>query len=143
MHNMDKDILEYLKSQNVCVVAVEMPDGSPHGATVHFAHAEDPFTLLFLTSSTYRKSEALKAKESVRATVVIGSNEGDMKTFQLDGVASLLPKGDALEETYFMKFPEKREKYEGSHDIFFTFTPTWWRFSDWTQPSGKAIRTSE
>ena len=139
---MDKDILDYLKSQNVCVIAVEMPDGSPHGATCHFAHAEDPLTLLFLTSSTYRKSEALLAKETVRASVVVGSNEGDMKTFQLDGVVKLLPKGDALEETYFMKFPEKREKYKGSHDIFFTFTPTWWRFTDWTQPAGKAVRTS-
>jgi len=39
---IDKKILDYLKDQRVGVLAVEMLDGSPHGATVHFAHTEDP-----------------------------------------------------------------------------------------------------
>jgi hypothetical protein len=39
---MNKEILDYIKSQRVCVLAVEMMDSSPHAATVHFAHMDNP-----------------------------------------------------------------------------------------------------
>jgi len=137
------DILEYLKSQPVCVIALEMMDGSPHAATVHFAHAKDPFTLIFKTDKTYRKSEPLLEKGTTRASVVIGSNEGDMRTLQMDGTARLLADGDAtLREAYLDTFPKKKEKGESPNDLYFLFTPAWWRFTDWTGASGKSVRTS-
>ena len=39
---MTPEIINFINSQKVCVLAVEMPDGSPHAATVHFALAEGP-----------------------------------------------------------------------------------------------------
>lgn len=140
---MDNDIHEYLEGQNVCVFAIEMNDGAPHAATVHFATTGVASAFVFLTSRAYRKSEPFLAKGSARASVVVGSNEGDMRTFQADGIARALTEDDvALKDAYFKKFPKKAEKYDESSDIFITFTPSWWRFTDWTAPQGKTVRSS-
>ena len=72
---MEQEILEYISSQRVGVIAVEMLDGSPHAATVHFAHTENPLTFIFLTSPTYRKIEPLLKKDSTRASFVLGLEE--------------------------------------------------------------------
>ncbi len=142
---MNPEVLAYINTQRVGVIAVEMTDGSPHAATVHFAHHDDPLTFIFLTSPTYRKVEPLLQKELVRASFVIGLEEvpgGKEKTFQLDGVARLLSADEEmLKKVYFAKFPSK----EGKHpdDVFFMFTPIWWRFTDWANPAGKTILTSD
>ncbi len=142
---MDPDILNYIKSQRVGVLAVEMMDGSPHGATVHFAHMDNPLAFFFETNREYRKAEPLFGREITRATFVIGSTESDMRTLQLDGVVQLL-KPEELETydtVYFGKYPEERGKTYGGTPIFFKFTPTWWRFTDWTRPEGKLIILSK
>ena len=137
---MDKDILEYLKGERTCVLAVEMMDGAPHASTVHFATTEDPFCFIFETDKNYRKSEPLFGRESTRASLVLGTVEGKTETFQLDGIAALT-EDEAHKAAYLAKFPEKAEKAKGENVIFFTFTPTWWRFTEWTK-EGKKIRTS-
>ena len=130
--------------QRVGVLAVEMLDGSPHAATVHFAHTEGPLIFIFLTERGYRKSEPLLARKITRASMVLGSNESDMRTLQLDGEARLLGGGDEhLKDAYFAKFPKKKERFQPPNDIFFLFTPRWWRFTDWTRPEGKTIYTSD
>ncbi|MBI5470157.1 pyridoxamine 5'-phosphate oxidase family protein [Candidatus Kaiserbacteria bacterium] len=139
--NMNQEILAYLKSQRVGVFAIEMLDGSPHAATVHYANTDGP-VFIFETDRVYRKSEPLLARKESRASMVVGSNEGDMKTLQLDGIASMIAEDSPLLETYFAKFPEKKAKYAPPKSLFFTFTPTWWRFTDWTKPKGKTIATS-
>ena len=140
---MHQEILDYLKTQRVGVLAVEMMDGSPHAATVHFAHSEDPFIFYFETNREYRKSEALFGKEKTRASFVVGSTEDTMKTLQVDGVAELIQpqEREIYNSIYFGKFPKKKEKSEGPSFVFFKFTPTWWRFTDWTTPTGKIILT--
>lgn len=142
---MNDSILNYIKTQRVGVLAVEMLDGSPHAATVHFAHTEDPLIFYFETYREYRKAEPLFGKETTRASFVIGSDESNMKTLQLDGIAELL-KSDEKESAislYLGKFPEKTEKSKDPKFVFFKFTPKWWRFTDWTDPKGKTILTSE
>ena len=141
---MKPEILEYLKTQRVGVLAVEMLDGSPHGATIHFAHTEDPLVFYFETSKTYRKSEPILSKESVRESFVVGTDPNDMKTLQLDGDVRLVSESEKekFKEVYFGKFPEKLAKSYGVEQVYFTFTPTWWRFTDWTTPTGKMILTS-
>lgn len=137
---MKPEILEYIRGQRVDVLSVEMLDGSPHGATLHFAHSAGPLAFVFLTDREYRKSEALFGKDVTRASFVIGSSEENMKTLQLDGEAKLLDAGtEYLKEVYFDKFPDKREKFSGPEDFFFAFKPTWWRFTDWTRPGGKTV----
>ena len=142
---MKKEVLDYLKSQRVGVLAVEMLDGSPHAATMHFAHTEDPLLFYFETSHEYRKTEPLFVRETTRASLVIGSSEEEMKTLQLDGTVQLLKSDESelFDSVYFKKFPDKREKYKDQKLSLFKFVPTWWRFTDWTTPQGKTILTSE
>ena len=142
---MDKRILDFLKTQRVCVLAVEMLDGSPHAATVHFAHVEDPLVFYLETSKLTRKSEPLFARDETRASLVVGSNEGNMQTLQLDGVVRLVTENevDQYNNVYHGKFPEKKEKSNDPNFVRFLFMPTWWRFTDWTGSQGKVILTSE
>ncbi len=136
---MPKEALNFLNTQRVGVIAVKMLDDSPHGATVHFAHTENPLTFIFLTTPTYRKCEPLWKGETI-ASFVVGTSEEIMKTLQMDGAAKLADT-DELRKVYFAKFPDKL--YKHPEDIFFTFTPTWWRYTDWTLPQGKTIFISD
>ena len=122
-----------------------MLDGSPHAATVHFAHAENPLMFFFETDRNYRNSESLLSKEMARASLVIGVDENNKKTFQADGEARLLKAEEEklFEEIYLGKFPNKKKKIVDPNSIFFTFTPKWWRFTDYTKPEGKIIFTSD
>jgi uncharacterized protein YhbP (UPF0306 family) len=137
-------VLEYLKTQTVSVIAVEMPDGSPHAATVHFAHTEEPFVFYFETNREYRKAEALLGREVSRASLVIGTEEGK-KTFQLDGNVEVIKEDEkeVFDEVYLGKFPEKKTKKYNGEPLYFKFTPSWWRFTDWTATDGNKIILSE
>jgi len=138
---MTQEILDYLKENRVCVFGIEMMDGSPHAATIHFANTDEP-VFVFETEKGYRKAEALEGRGVSRATMVVGSNEGNMKTLQLDGEAQLL-KDTSLTDIYLTKFPEKKNKLDNPKVLMFSFKPTWWRFTDWTRPEGKTITTSD
>ncbi len=142
---MNQEILDYIRSQKVGVLAVEMLDGSPHGATLHFSNSENPLVFYFKTSRKYRKSEALLGREITRATFVIGSDESKMKTLQVDGEARVIKteEEEVFRSSYFGKFKEKKEKAEDLDAVKFILIPKWWRFTDWTKPEGKKIITSE
>ena len=129
----NQEILDYIKTQRICVLSVETLDGSPHAATVHFAHAEDPLAFFFETDRGYRKSEPL-----------FGCDESNMRTLQLDGIVRLLKDEEKklFEDVYLGKFPSKNKKALDPSAVFFVFIPTWWRFTDWTGPNGKTITTS-
>src|SRR6201995_3196191 len=105
---MDENIFEYLDTQRVCVLAVEMPDGSPHAATVHFAYAKEPLEFVFKTERSYRKVEPLLEKDEVRASLVIGMQEEEMKTLQMDGIVSLTDHPEHI-NTYHGKFTDKNK----------------------------------
>lgn len=140
---MQQQILDYLKTQRIGVLALEMLDGSPHAATVHFAHSENPVVFYFETNKKYRKAEALFGREVTRASLVIGSDENNMATLQMDGVAALIKPDEqkVFEDIYLGKFPAKHAKIN-DEAVFFRFIPTWWRFTDWRGSTGKVILTS-
>jgi general stress protein 26 len=132
----------YLETQRVGVIAVEMPDGSPHAATVHFAHTADPLQFIFLTGRGYRKAEPLLSGPNIRASFVVGATEENKKTLQLDGIASLTSDDDLI-DAYYAKFADKDRAKLTQEDIFFVFRPTWWRFTDYTTPGGKTVYSSK
>jgi len=142
---MNQEILDYIQTQRICVLSVEMLDGSPHASTVHFAHMANPLMFFFETHRDYRKSEPLFGRETSRASMVIGFDESNMKTFQMDGEMRLLKdqEKNLFNEVYLGKFPSKAEKATDPKAVFFVFTPTWWRFTDWTKSSGKIIISSK
>ena len=142
---MRQEILEYLNTQRVGVLAVEMFDGSPHGATLHFAYVENPLQFFFKTHREYRKSEPLLKKSTTRATFVVGVDESNMKTLQLDGQVRVITQSEKelFDSVYLGKFPEKRKNQEDPHAVYFVFIPTWWRYTDWHTPQGKLIINSD
>jgi hypothetical protein len=142
-HPMHPEAVAFLEKNRVCVMAIEMPDGSPHAATVHYAATEEP-VLLFETESQYRKAEALNHRKVSRASVVVGFTEGaNSSTLQMDGEASLVSNDDPrVQSVYLAKFPNKAAKAMKPNTIFFQFKPTWWRFTDWSESRGKRIYTS-
>jgi len=143
---MNEHILDFISQKRVGVLAVEMLDGSPHAATVHFAHVENPLLFFFETERAYRKSEPLFGRQLTRATFVIGTDESATKTLQLDGQARLITESekDLYDSTYFGKFPEKKAKSVNNPNfVFFVFIPDWWRFTEWTKEKGKLILSSE
>lgn len=141
---MNSNILDFLKTQRACVLAVEMLDGSPHGATIHFAHKENPFIFYFETNRQYRKVQPLFGKHNTRATVVIGTSQDTTKTFQMDGVLRLVEDSEVgdYNKVYLGKFPEKLEKSQKPDFVRMIFSPTWWRYTNWDK-NGKIILTSE
>ncbi len=145
MKEITQEALDYLKTQKIGVLSVEMLDGSPHSATVHFAHTEKPFAFFIETGKGCRKSEALLKNGHTRASFVVGVDEGNMKTLQLDGVASVAKAAeeDSFMDTFLAKFPNKDGKVKDSEVVLILFTPTWWRFTDWKTSEGKRIQVSE
>jgi uncharacterized protein YhbP (UPF0306 family) len=141
---MNQEILEYIKSQRISVLAIERPDGSVHAATIHFAHSENPFVFFFVTERGSRKCEGLLDKETQKASLVIGFDESNMKTFQADGEVKLVTEeyGSLFSTTYLGKFPDREKRMDDARNAFLVFIPTWWRFTDWTKPEGKLILTS-
>jgi uncharacterized protein YhbP (UPF0306 family) len=142
---MNQEVLDYLATQMVCAFSVEMPDGSPHAATVHFAHSTEPLMFFFETDRNYRKSEALLNKEITRSCLVVGVDATNKKTFQADGEARLLrpDEQELFAKIYLGKFPNKQKKTVDPNSLFFVFIPKWWRFTDYTKPTGKVIFSSE
>lgn len=142
---MDQRILDFIKTQRVCVLAVERPDGSPHAATLHFAHAEEPLTFFFLTGRGSRKLESLSERTQARASIVIGADESSMKTLQLDGEVRLVetPEEKELFQTVYLgKFSEKSDKPIDPKMAAVIFVPKWWRYVDFKAPEGKLTLVS-
>lgn len=138
-------ILTYLATQRIGVLAVEMLDGSPHGATVHFAHTDDPFLFYFETNRTYRKAEPLLANGSARASFVVGQSDENLKTLQMDGEIRIVPveEREAFDAIYLSKFENKHAKAGDPNFLPLVFTPHWWRFTDFRHATGKLILVSD
>jgi general stress protein 26 len=141
-YSMQDEMIQFIRSQQTGVFAVEMLDGSPHGATLHFAYTENPLQFIFLTERKYKKAEPFLRRGKVRATFVIGTNDGVMQTVQLDGTASLT-EDTSLIDVYYNKFTDLDKKNLDENDIFLMFTPTWWRYTDWNKPAGKTSLLSD
>jgi len=139
---MHEEMMEFIGEERTAVLAVEMLDGSPHAATLHFVHAENPLKIIFLTDRTYRKAEPILQKGTTRASVVIGTEEACMKTLQLDGTISLT-NAEQYIEAYYTKFIDKDRAKLNEQDIFLEFTPVWSRYTDWTKPEGKTTFDSQ
>lgn len=138
---MNEEIINYIKSQRIATLAVEMPDGSPHGAIIHFSHMENPLGFIVLTEKSSLKCETINKSGKARASFVLGTSEEEMKTLQMDGTAEI-SESEEVQNAYFNKFPENR-KWFGDSSAFIVFTPTWWRYTDYKSPAGKLIISSE
>lgn len=124
---MDQKALDLLKNSRTCVLSVCLPDGSCHGATMHFSVQENPLVVYIQTENTSMKCQKLPTK----ASVVVGFSEETMQTLQMDGE---IQRASDLEEIYKIHYAKNptAEKYKNDPGtVFLAFTPTWWRYSDY------------
>jgi general stress protein 26 len=126
-----KKVLKYISANRIGVLSLMMPDGSIDSAALHYAHTENPLHFLCMTSKETRKYKAFESP-AVPATLVIGFDEKEMKTFQAEGTAIVVTDEANLAEvkdTYFKKFPNSG-KYVDEQTIFIAFTPTTQKLSN-------------
>lgn len=130
---MDSSILKFVTSERVCVLSVCMPNGTPHSASMHFSSQTEPFTIIIGTEKTTKKVQGLLNGQLTKASVVVGFDDTQMKTLQMDGTIKLITDGTALNtvhRVHYAKHPGA-EKYKDLPDTcFLVFTPAWWRYSD-------------
>lgn len=128
---MDKRILSYLAKQRISVGSILQDDQTIHSATMHFAHAENPFRIYWLTGKATRKCRSLLTGTTQQAAVVIGFSEEEFTTFQAEGTVQLV--GSDQMGAYFEKYPSRKESAVSPDVACLEFTPTWWAFHDYSQ----------
>jgi len=129
---MDPKVVEFLTSHRVSSVTILLKDSTPHGAALHYSHKDSPLTLYFSTERTSRKCQGLLDGESAKAAVVIGHDEKEWLTLQMEGDIKIVPK-DELEEAqsvHYKKMPSSEAWKNDPATVLLAFTPTWWRFTD-------------
>lgn len=126
-------IAEFINTHPIAVLTVILPDGTPHGSAMHVASSQDPFCFFFETEDGTRKYTAIKAGQK-KAAVVIGCQDGEWKTLQLEGEIEEVTDPHELDETkriYYTRYPDSKRR-ESPKTVFLRFLPNWWRFSDFT-----------
>ena len=138
---MEPIVLKLVGKERVCVISVALEDGSPHSAVVHYSHQAEPLKIFIQTYPTI-KVQAVSAKGgSAKASVVIGFSEEEFVTLQMRGGVRIVSDQDYLERIYrihYAKHPDA-EKYKGPETVFFEFTPTWYKYSDFKGDPEKII----
>lgn len=127
--NLD-DVKQFLDQFETCVIATVNSMGQPQAATVGFS-VDDELKILFATNQDTRKSANIAKNAKVAMTFGF---EG-VKTVQFEGHASLVSKEDLGErlEAHYEKLPNARRHALKAGEIYYLITPTWLRFTDYTQ----------
>ncbi|MFY9457610.1 MAG: pyridoxamine 5'-phosphate oxidase family protein, partial [Candidatus Spechtbacterales bacterium] len=87
---MQKSIFQFVQKHRVSVLAIEMPNGVPHAAALHYSEQQDPLKLFFSTTRSSEKLKAFDGKRTVKGSVVIGFSEEEWLTMQMDGEARIV-----------------------------------------------------
>ncbi|HKN24860.1 MAG TPA: pyridoxamine 5'-phosphate oxidase family protein [Candidatus Acidoferrum sp.] len=136
--NLD-EVLRFMKSERLAVLATVGDDRRPEAALMGFAVTPE-LEIIFDTVKTSRKYPNLK--KNPRVAWVIGCSTEI--TVQYEGVAEEL-EGEELvkyKKTYFATFPDgpARENWPGI--TYFVVRPKWLRYCDY-DPSKRRIEEKE
>ncbi len=127
------DLLEFLKSYIYAVQSSVTASESPQSSVVGIA-VDDNFQIIFDSIESTRKIRNLRINPSI-SLVIGGTNEGDERTVQYEGIADE-PSGDELDETkitYFKKFPDGRDRQSWEGITYVRVKPKWIRYSDYNK----------
>jgi len=121
------EILDFVKTNNLAVIATADTNGKPEAAVVEFGELKD-LTIIIDLLDTSRKYKNLKDNKNV--AVVIGwDNE---ITVQMDTLASEL-SGDELKiakNAYFAKNPRAKKWEDKPGIVYFALKPVWAHYSN-------------
>ncbi len=120
-------ILEFIKKQDLAVIATVNLEGKPEDAVIGFGQTDD-FELIFGTYSSSRKYKNIKNNPST--ALVIGWDENI--TVQYEGIASELRGGEKEKYTkiYFAKNSTAEEYSDHPDERYFRIIPKWIRYTD-------------
>ncbi|MEK7091328.1 MAG: hypothetical protein AAB887_02365 [Patescibacteria group bacterium] len=131
---MDQKVVDFLTSERVSSLAVVMPDGTSHGATMHYCFDPAKNAVYFLTEASCEKCKAVAGGRIALASVVVGFDEKDNKvTIQLDGQLTWETSTEELvqiKQVYFTKFPDTK-KYDTPDSAYLVFKIIKWKYSDY------------
>lgn len=124
------EMLAYMQSHKLAVVATIAANGSPQSALVGVG-TTPAHEIVFDTLSTTRKHANLQRD---RRAAITFSGSGEM-TLQYEGVATLVPTtgdtGEAYREAYYAAWPDGRERVHWQNLVYWRITPLWARYSDY------------
>lgn len=125
--NKKSFVLEFIKKQELAVIATVNVEGKPEDAVIGFGQTDD-FELIFGTYNSSRKYKNLK--NNPQAALVIGWDENI--TVQYEGIASELTGGekDKYTKIYFAKNPSAEEYSDHPDERYFKIVPKWIRYAD-------------
>ncbi len=142
---MDERVIKFLKRHRISVLTTLLKNGQPHSAALHYAANFEPFYFIFFTDISSRKMEGLIDGKPGKASLVIGFNEEEWLTMQLEGEVRWVPNSDEFERTweiYASKFNGVEKNKSDSNAAIITFTPKWWRYTE-VKPSPAVKISSE
>ncbi len=140
---MDRsELLRFLRSHELAVLASSGPDGAPQAAVVGFA-VSDRLELVFDTVDYSRKARNIRRDARV-AFVIGGLTAGDERTVQGEGKADE-PTGSELERlraVYFERFPDGRARLTWPGLIHIRVRADWIRYSDFNRSPPEIVEFS-
>jgi general stress protein 26 len=127
------DLLQFLRSHRYAVQASVSPEGTPQAAVVGIA-VTDAFEIVFDSLESTRKVLNLRHNPQI-AFVVGGLIPGDERTAQYEGSVDepVATELERLQEFYFTRFPDGRERQKLPGITYLRVQPTWIRYSDFGQ----------
>lgn len=130
---MDQRISAFLEAHRVSVMGVLQSDGTIHSASLHYAHSEKPLGFYFITGRDSRKCRSLLDGAVQNASLVIGFNEEEFVTFQMEGKVKIVEDETELDnawKTYLEKYPSRSGRKDNPEIAVLKFAPDWWRYTD-------------
>jgi len=127
-----KELLAFLRGHRLAVQASVSATGSPQAAVVGFA-VTDQFEIVFDTLDSSRKARNLRQNGRL-ALVIGGSNDGDERTAQYEGIADQ-PSGvelERLKQVYYAAYPDGPSRLSWPGLIYVRVRPTWIRYSNYS-----------
>lgn len=125
------DVKQFLDNFSECVIATASKDAKPEAATVGLS-VDGDFKFLMGTNKSTRKAANIAQNNEV--AIVVGFD--GPKTLQLQGQATEVSLADNKEriELHFERVPQAKEFAKEEGQTYYLITPTWLRFTDYTQP---------
>ena len=139
--SMNKTVLDFLGKERVCVLSGILPDGGSHSSTLHYSYQSEPLQFFFQTWDESTKVQALLKGQNKQASLVIGFSEQDNLTFQARCEMRIVidpVEREAFSKIHYQKHPFA-EQFKDEHTRLIVFTPTWWRYTDFTSVPEKII----
>ncbi len=134
-----KTILDFIKKQDLAVIATVDGEGLPEAALVAISETDD-LELIFGSLSNTRKNKNIENNSQV--AFVIGCNKGI--TIQYEGRAVKLEGKDREEaqQIHIKKLPSSAKYKDMEGQEYFKVTPKWIRYSDFNKTPEEIFEVS-